>query len=73
MHNSRQPTILKELTLVKPREEFNLFNRKNKYNEVDVEFQDLPEENMVLASWPNDLGNTQQEFDVNVSYISFLL
>lgn len=27
------------------------------YNEEDFDFQDLPEENIIVASWFNDFGN----------------
>ena len=35
----------------------NLFRRKNVYNEDDAEYSTLPEENMIVATWINDMGS----------------
>jgi hypothetical protein len=34
----------------------NWIKRNNNYNEDEVEIQNLPEENLIVASWINDLG-----------------
>ena len=34
----------------------NLLKRKNAFDEEDDDFTKLPDENMVLASWINDIG-----------------
>ena len=47
-------------------DQFALLKRKNIYNEDEVENNSLPEENMVLATWINDLGNNHKEFDVRL-------
>ncbi len=36
---------------------YNWFKRKNAYNEDDVEYTNLPEDNMIVATWMNDMGN----------------
>jgi hypothetical protein len=46
------------------KEQFNLMKRKNAYNEGEQDYQNLPEENMVVMTWINDMGNVQREFDV---------
>ena len=43
----------------------NWIKRNNKYNEDEVDIQNLPEENLIVASWINDLGTQQQEFEVS--------
>ena len=43
----------------------NLFRRKNVYNEDDAEYSTLPEENMIVATWINDMGSNHQEFEVS--------
>ena len=43
-----------------------MIKRKNVYNEDDVDFTNLPEENMIVATWINDMGNNVKEFDVRV-------
>jgi hypothetical protein len=35
----------------------NWIKRKNAFNEDDVDYTNLPEENMVVATWINDMGN----------------
>jgi hypothetical protein len=45
--------------------QFNLIKRKNAYNEDEVEYTNLPDENMVVATWINDMGNNHIEFDVS--------
>jgi hypothetical protein len=34
----------------------NWIKRNNNYNEDEVEIQNLAEENLIVASWINDLG-----------------
>lgn len=34
----------------------NLVKRKNAFDEEDDDFTKLPDENMVVASWINDIG-----------------
>ncbi len=48
--------------------QYNWFKRKNAYNEDDVDYTNLPEENMVVATWINDMGNSHKEFDVSCCY-----
>jgi hypothetical protein len=43
---------------------YTIFKRKNLYNEDDVEFQNLPEENLILTTWINDMGIKQNIFEV---------
>lgn len=45
---------------------YTMFKRKNIYNEDDKEFQGLPEENMIVVSWINDMGQPQNFFDVSL-------
>ena len=40
------------------------------YNEDDVEFTDLPEDNMVVCSWINDMGAGHKEYDVRALMIT---
>jgi len=37
------------------------------YNEDEAEYTVLPEENMIVASWINDMGAGHKEFDVSSS------
>ena len=54
-------------------DQFTLFKRKNNYNEEDdVDIQDVPEENIIVATWINDLGNNHKEFDVGISLLDKL-
>lgn len=61
----KHQTLKKKLAEVAEFDQYNLFKRKNIYNEDDTEFPTLPEENMIVATWINDLGNNHQEFDVS--------
>lgn len=46
---------------------YNWIKRKNAYNEDDVDYTNLPEENMIVATWINDMGNNLKEFDVSLN------
>ena len=48
---------------------YTMFKRKNIYNEDDKEFQGLPEENMIVVSWINDMGQSQNFFDVSLKVL----
>jgi hypothetical protein len=47
-----------------------LFKRKNNYNEDDGDFQQLPEENIIVATWINDLGNNHKEYDDKILFFN---
>jgi hypothetical protein len=42
------------------------------YNEDDVEFTNLPEENMVVCSWINDMGAGHKEYDVRPFIVTII-
>ncbi len=48
--------------------QYNWIKRNNKYNEDELDIQNLPEENLIVASWINDFGQQQKEFDVSTFY-----
>jgi hypothetical protein len=50
--------------------QYNLFKRKNNYNEDDGDFGQLPEENMIVATWINDLGNSHKEYDDKIIFFN---
>lgn len=47
------------------KEEYQWLRRKNNYNEEEENEVALDEDNLVVTSWINDLGKTQNEFDVS--------
>lgn len=51
----------------------NWIKRNNKYNEDELDIQNLPEENLIVASWINELGQQQKEFDVSTVFFHFIL
>jgi hypothetical protein len=44
----------------------NWLSRKNAFDEEDDDYTKLPDENMVVASWINDMGYNHKEFDVGL-------
>jgi hypothetical protein len=47
------------------KEEYQWLRRKNNYNEEEENEVALDEDNLVVSTWINDLGKTQNEFDVS--------
>ena len=75
----KQTTVKNKLNQMQEFNQYNLFKRKNNYNEDDGDFGQLPEENMIVATWINDLGNNHKEYDdkiiffnVRISYFELL-
>jgi hypothetical protein len=53
------------------KQEFNWIKRKNIYNE-DAEEEELKvpaEENLIVATWINDMEGEHKEFDVRITQI----
>jgi hypothetical protein len=50
-----------------------MLKRKNLYNEDDPDPEDVQEQNMIVCTWLNDLGSNLKEFDVSLSFQSYLL
>lgn len=55
------------------KQEFNWLKRKNIYNEDadEEELKEPAEENLIVATWINDMEGDHKEFDVRITYFSY--
>jgi len=55
------------------KQEFNWLKRKNIYNEDadEEELKEPAEENLIVATWINDMEGDHKEFDVRITNFSY--
>ena len=55
------------------KQEFNWLKRKNIYNEDadEEELKEPAEENLIVATWINDMEGDHKEFDVKITNFSY--
>ena len=68
----KKETLTRKAAENQVQKEYNWIKRKNAYNEDDVEYSNLPEENMIVASWIDDMGNNHKEFDVSLTNLKHI-